>query len=90
MKEVMCNLAGFTYEHNLYFVEDGIVQASKPVNQDDMALEILDYAQEFKTHTIHLFGMTDYIEKFKEDIQYILSHKEGFNFSYQDLNFLYN
>lgn len=84
MKEIVCNLSGFTFEHNLYIIEDGIVKQSKPVEYECMRDEILEAIEKTSITTIHLYGLEEFTAAIEEQIRSTL------NFENQELKFIYN
>ena len=84
MKEIVCNLSGFTFEHNLYIIEDGIVKQSKPVEYEYMGEEILNAIEKTGILNIHLYGLEEFTTPIEEQIRSTL------NFENQELKFIYN
>lgn len=84
MKEIVCNLSGFTFEHNLYVIEDSIVKQSKPVEYEYMSEEIVNTIEKTGITTVHLYGLEEFTTAIEEQIRSTL------NFNNQELKFIYN
>ena len=84
MKEIVCNLSGFTFEHNLYVIENGVVKQSKPVEYEYMSEEIVNTIEKTGITTIHFYGLEEFTTTIEEQI------KSTLNFSNQELKFIYN